>query len=77
MDTKEAVIQTIAETLKIDPSTITPESKLASDLMLKSANRISVSAILSSKLNVSISMFEIMKTNTVSDIIDLIEAKLK
>ena len=75
MANKDTIYQTVADTGNVDVSTITTETRLAEDLKLKSVDRISISAILSSKLGVEINMFEILKVKSVGDIMDLVEAK--
>lgn len=76
-DIQNIVFKTVADTAKVEISAISGETRLTEDLKLKSVDKISISAVLSSQLGVSISMFDILKVKSVAELIALAESKVK
>lgn len=74
-DTHDTVIQMVAGVARCPADAVTAESRLAEDLMIKSANRIELSVLLEDAFDVTISVFEVLKTKTVGDVVGLVEAK--
>jgi len=74
-DTLEIVIGAIAAFCKCEKSTITPETKLAQDLQMRSVARIGLAADLEERLGVKITTFDILKPKSVQDIVDMIQKK--
>jgi acyl carrier protein len=73
----EVILSTVAEITHRDAKEITPATRLAEDLSLKSVSRIELSALLEDALNIPISNFDILKPRTVSDIIAMVQKKLE
>ena len=72
---EEAVIRTVAKMSRRGIEEITPATRLAEDLSLKSVSRIELSALLEDELQVTITNFDILKPRTVQDIIAMIQKK--
>lgn len=75
-DIRSTVMQVVAEIGKTEAAALSERTSLAEDLKLKSVDRISISAILSTKLGVEINMFEILKVKTISDLLHLAKSKV-
>lgn len=76
-DVTETVIRLVAGITKRNPVDLGPETRLAEDLMLKSINRIELSALLEDELEVPITSFDILKPRTIGDIVAMIHYKKK
>ena len=76
LDVRKSVIEIVAATGKVEESSVNEETRLTEDLKLKSVDKISISALLSSKAGATINMFEILKIKTVGELIALTEKKL-
>ena len=74
---QDIVFQTVAETGKTEVSSISGETRLTEDLKLKSVDKISISAVLSSKLGITVSMFDILKIKNVNELLAMVETKTK
>ena len=70
----DSVIKMIAEQLKIDPSTITPDSRLLEDLKADSANIMVLIMDLEDEYGITVEDDQIMKMKTVRDVVNYIEA---
>lgn len=69
----EKVAALIADQLKIDPATITPESRLLEDLKADSANVMMLIMDLESELGIMVEDDALMRLRTVGDIVAYIE----
>ncbi len=69
----ETVRAMIAKQLKADESTITRESRLVEDLKADSANVMVMIMDLEDKFNIMVEDDQIMKMQTVGDVVDYIE----
>lgn len=76
-DVKSTIFQTVAETGKVDAASVNGETRLTEDLKLKSVDKIGISAILSTKFGVTITMFDILKVKKLDELVTLVEAKMK
>lgn len=76
-DIKQTIVEIVAKTAKAEPDSINDDTRLTEDLKLKSVDKISISALASTSLGVSITMFDILKVKTVADIVALAESKMK
>ncbi len=72
----ETVRNMIAEQLKVDPATITPESRLMEDLKADSANIMVMIMDLEDTFGITVEDDQIMKLHTVGDVVNYI-AKAK
>jgi acyl carrier protein len=72
----ETVKNMIAEQLKVDPATITPESRLMEDLKADSANIMVMIMDLEDTFGITVEDDQIMKLHTVGDVVNYI-AKAK
>lgn len=70
----EKIVKLIADQLKIDPATITPESRLLEDLKADSANVMMLIMDLESELGLTVEDDALMRLRTVGDIVAYIEA---
>lgn len=71
----QRVVDLVASVTQQPAESVTPEARLAQDLLVKSANRIELSVLLEDAFGVTISVFEILGAQTVGDVITLVEAK--
>lgn len=69
----EKIAKLIADQLKIDPSTIKPESRLLEDLKADSANVMMLIMDMESELNIVVEDDALMQLRTVGDIVNYIE----
>jgi len=69
----ETIKNLIAEQLKVDPSTITPESRLIEDLKADSANIMVMIMDLEDQFGITVEDDQIMKMKTVGDVVSYIE----
>ena len=69
------MIQLVAGVARKPANTVEAGSRLAEDLIIKSANRIELSVLLEDTFDVTITIFEMLKTKTVDDVVKLVEAK--
>lgn len=76
-DVTGIIIKIVAEMTKRDAGELTPDTRLAEDLMLKSINRIELAALLEDQLNVAISNFDILRPRTINDIAEMVNKKIK
>ena len=72
----ETVRSMIAEQLKVDPDTITPESRLMEDLKADSANIMVMIMDMEDRFGITVEDDQIMKLKTVGDVAEYI-AKVK
>ena len=72
----ETVKSMIAEQLKVDPETITTESRLMEDLKADSANILVMIMDLEDRFGITVEDDQIMKLHTVGDVVSYI-AKVK
>ena len=72
----ETIKGLIAEQLKVDPATITPDSRLMEDLKADSANIMVMIMDLEDKFGITVEDDQIMKMRTVGDVAAYI-AKIK
>ena len=68
------VVEMISKQLKVDPSTITRESRLIDDLKADSANIMVMIMDLEDQFGITVEDDQIMKMKTVGDVVDYIEA---
>ncbi len=68
------VIDMISNQLKIDPSTITRESRLIEDLKADSANIMVMIMDLEDQFGITVEDDQIMRMKTVGDVVDYIES---
>ena len=68
----EKVKNMIAEQLKVDPATITPESRLMEDLKADSANIMVMIMDLEDTFGITVEDDQIMKLKTVGDVVEYI-----
>ena len=69
----DKVVSLIAEQLKLDPSAISPESRLLEDLKADSANVMMLIMDLESDLGIMVEDDVLMRLRTVGDIVTYIE----
>ena len=74
-DTASSLMAIIAKVAKRDSSEITPETRIAEDLGVKSVGRVEIAALIEDQLGVNLGNFEIRKPKTVGEIITLVESK--
>ena len=72
----ETVKSMIADQLKVDPATITPDSRLMEDLKADSANIMVMIMDLEDRFGITVEDDQIMKLRTVGDVVNYI-AKAK
>ncbi len=72
----ETVKNMIADQLKVDPATITPESRLMEDLKADSANIMVMIMDLEDRFGITVEDDQIMRMKTVGDVVNYI-AKIK
>ena len=72
----ETVKGMISDQLKVDPATITPESRLMEDLKADSANIMVMIMDLEDRFGITVEDDQIMKLRTVGDVVNYI-AKAK
>ena len=68
------VVEMISKQLKVDPSTITRESRLIDDLKADSANIMVMIMDLEDQFGITVEDDQIMKMKTVGDVVDFIES---
>jgi len=68
------VVEMISKQLKVDPSTITRESRLIDDLKADSANIMVMIMDLEDQFGITVEDDQIMKMKTVGDVVDYIES---
>lgn len=73
----EKIAQLIADQLKIDASTITPESRLLEDLKADSANVMMLIMDLEAELGIMVEDDILMRLKTVGDVAQYIEKNTK
>ena len=73
----ETVKSMIADQLKVDPATITPESRLMEDLKADSANIMVMIMDLEDQFGVTVEDDQIMKLRTVGDVVKYIDSLKK
>lgn len=71
----EIVRNNVARVAKCDVTSVTDGSLITQDLRMRSINRIELAALLENACGVPIKNREILKVQTVGDIIDLIRQK--
>ena len=69
----ETIKNMIAEQLKVDPATITPESRLMEDLKADSANIMVMIMDLEDQFGITVEDDQIMKLKTVGDVADYVQ----
>ena len=69
----ETVKTMIAKQLKVDPASITRESRLVEDLKADSANVMVMIMDLEDKFGIMVEDVQIMRLRTVGDVVDYIE----
>ncbi len=74
-DTATSLMTIIAKVAKRDPSEITPETRIAEELGVKSVGRVEIAALIEDQLGVNLGNFEIRKPKTVGEVIALVESK--
>ena len=67
----------IAEQLKVDPATITPESRLMEDLKADSANIMVMIMDMEDQFGITVEDDQIMKLKTVGDVVNYIQSATK
>ena len=72
--TFETVRDMIAEQLRVDPSTITEESRLVDDLKADSANIMVMIMDLEDRFGITVEDDQIMKLKTVGDVVRYIDS---
>ena len=72
----ETIRDMIAAQLKVDPATITPESRLMEDLKADSANIMVMIMDMEDRFGITVEDDQIMKMRTVGDVVNYI-AKMK
>lgn len=72
----EVVTRMIAHIVKCDSGTLTEETRLAEELMLKSVSRMELAALLEDQFNITVSNFDVLKAKTVGDVIRLVNSKI-
>ncbi len=72
----ETIKTMIADQLKVDPASITPESRLMEDLKADSANIMVMIMDLEDRFGITVEDDQIMKMKTVGDVVSYI-AKIK
>ena len=70
----ETIKSMIAEQLKVDPATITPESRLMEDLKADSANIMVMIMDLEDQFGITVEDDQIMKLHTVGDVVRYIDS---
>ncbi|MBQ6565144.1 MAG: acyl carrier protein [Clostridiales bacterium] len=70
----DTVVEMISKQLKVDPSTITRESRLIDDLKADSANVMVMIMDLEDQFGITVEDDQIMKMKTVGDVVDYIES---
>ena len=73
----ETVKNMIAAQLKVDPATITPESRLMEDLKADSANIMVMIMDMEDQLGITVEDDQIMKLKTVGDVVNYIQSATK
>ena len=73
----ETVKKMVAEQLRVDPESITENSRLVEDLKADSANIMVMIMDLEDKFNVTVEDDQIMKLQTVGDVVRYIESLSK
>ncbi|MBR0216414.1 MAG: acyl carrier protein [Clostridia bacterium] len=68
------VVEMISKQLKVDPSTITRDSRLIDDLKADSANIMVMIMDLEDQFGITVEDDQIMKMKTVGDVVDYIES---
>ena len=68
------VVEMISKQLKVDPSTITRESRLIDDLKADSANIMVMIMDLEDQFGITVEDDQIMRMKTVGDVVDYIES---
>ncbi len=68
----ETVRNMIADQLKVDPATITPESRLMEDLKADSANIMVMIMDMEDRFGITVEDDQIMKLKTVGDVVSYI-----
>ena len=68
------VVEMISKQLKVDPSTITRDSRLIDDLKADSANIMIMIMDLEDQFGITVEDDQIMKMKTVGDVVDYIES---
>ena len=68
----ETVRNMIADQLKVDPATITPESRLMEDLKADSANIMVMIMDMEDRVGITVEDDQIMKLKTVGDVVSYI-----
>ena len=67
----------IAAQLKVDPATITPESRLMEDLKADSANIMVMIMDMEDQFGITVEDDQIMKLKTVGDVVNYIQSATK
>jgi acyl carrier protein len=73
----ETVKNMIAAQLKVDPATITPESRLMEDLKADSANIMVMIMDMEDQFGITVEDDQIMKLKTVGDVVNYIQSATK
>jgi len=68
----ESIRNMIADQLKVDPATITPESRLMEDLKADSANIMVMIMDMEDRFGITVEDDQIMKLKTVGDVVSYI-----
>ncbi|MCC8417446.1 MAG: acyl carrier protein [Rickettsia endosymbiont of Bryobia graminum] len=77
VDIEKVVIEVVAESLKIEKSKITPESRFVDDLRADSLDTVELMMAIEAKYNIDIPDEEASKIVKVSDVIDYIKKHKK
>ncbi len=70
----DTVVEMISKQLKVDPATVTRESRLIDDLKADSANIMVMIMDLEDQFGITVEDDQIMKMKTVGDVVDYIES---
>ncbi len=74
-DMAQDVTGIIAKVAKREPSDISPDTRIAEDLGIKSVGRVEIAAHIEDQLGINLGNFEIRKPKTVGEVIALVESK--
>lgn len=71
----DRVCRVVADVARRPASDVSPDSRLAEDLLIKSANRVELSILVEDEFGIKVSLFDILKAKTVSDVAALVAAR--
>jgi acyl carrier protein len=75
-DIAPEVLRIVAGVAKREPGSLTGETRLAEDLLIKSIGRIELAAMIDAAFGTRTSNFEIRRPKTIGELIELVTAKL-